>query len=187
MAIKLQKNTSIYLKNTIKSHFLTLLLVFTLWNNNHVILLANHEALCCYLVTKPYPYPGGLRSVGSHRVGYDWSNLAAVAAASHIQLTAIPWTIAHQAPLSMGFPRQEHWSRLPFPSPGDLPNPQINPAPYLLHWQVDSLPLSHQGNPIKTVQTIVKNPSRRKSSLNNFYIYWLSVWCQGCQLVSFWS
>ena len=127
MAIKLQKNTSIYLKNTIKSHFLTLLLVFTLWNNNHVILLANHEALCCYLVTKPYPYPGGLRSVGSHRVGYDWSNLAAVAAASHIQLTAIPWTIAHQAPLSMGFPRQEHWSRLPFPSPGDLPNPGIKP------------------------------------------------------------
>ena len=39
-----------------------------------------------------------------------------------------PWIVAHQAPLSMGFPRQEYWSRLPFPSPGDLPNPGIEPA-----------------------------------------------------------
>jgi len=36
-----------------------------------------------------------------------------------------PWTVAHQAPLSMGFPRQEHWSGLPFPSSTDLPNPRI--------------------------------------------------------------
>ena len=36
-----------------------------------------------------------------------------------------PWTIAHQAPLYMGFPKQEYWSGLPFPSPGDLPNPGI--------------------------------------------------------------
>ena len=39
-----------------------------------------------------------------------------------------PWTVAHQAPLSMGFPRQEYWSGLPFLSPGDLPNPGIEPA-----------------------------------------------------------
>ena len=39
-----------------------------------------------------------------------------------------PWTIAHQAPLFMGFTRQEHWSRLPFPSPGDLPDTEIIPA-----------------------------------------------------------
>ena len=38
------------------------------------------------------------------------------------------WTIAHQAPLSMGFPRQEYWSMLPFPSPGDLPDPGIKPV-----------------------------------------------------------
>ena len=37
----------------------------------------------------------------------------------------IPWTVAHQAPLSMGFSRQEYWSELPFPLPGDLPNPGI--------------------------------------------------------------
>ena len=39
--------------------------------------------------------------------------------------SVIPWTVAHQAPLSMGFPRQEYWSRLPFPSPGDLPDPGV--------------------------------------------------------------
>ena len=38
-----------------------------------------------------------------------------------------PWTIAHQAPVSMGFPRQEYWSVLPFPSPGDLPVSDIEP------------------------------------------------------------
>ena len=53
------------------------------------------------------------------------SNVIAVYSLSHIQFFVIPWTIAHQAPLSMGFPRQENWSRLPFPSPGDLPNPGI--------------------------------------------------------------
>ena len=38
------------------------------------------------------------------------------------------WTVAHQAPLSMGFSRQEYWSGLPFPAPGDLPNPEIKPV-----------------------------------------------------------
>ena len=42
-------------------------------------------------------------------------------------LFATPWTVAHQAPLSMGFSRQEYWSGLPFPSPGDLPDPGIEP------------------------------------------------------------
>ena len=49
---------------------------------------------------------------------------------------ATPWTVARQATLSMGFPRQEHWSGLPFPSPGDLPDPRIEPVPPA--WQVDS-------------------------------------------------
>ena len=44
-----------------------------------------------------------------------------------VQLFVTPWTVAHQAPLSVGFPRQEYWSGLPFPSPGDLPNPGIEP------------------------------------------------------------
>ena len=44
---------------------------------------------------------------------------------SVVRLFAIPWTVAHQAPLSIGFSRQEYWRGLPFPSPGDLPNPGI--------------------------------------------------------------
>ena len=44
---------------------------------------------------------------------------------------ATPWTVARQAPLSMGFPSQEYWSGLPFPSPGDLPDPGINASPVL--------------------------------------------------------
>ena len=46
---------------------------------------------------------------------------------SRVQLFATPWTVAYQAPPSMGFSRQECWSRLPFPSPGDRPNPGIEP------------------------------------------------------------
>ena len=57
-----------------------------------------------------------------------------------------PWTIACQAPLSMEFPRQEYWSRLPFPFPADLPNLWTEPTPPTL--QADSLPLSHQGSPM---------------------------------------
>ena len=61
---------------------------------------------------------------------------------------ATPWTVAHQAALSVGFPRQEYWSRLPFPSPGDLPDPCMR----LLHWQKDSLPLCHlSGMQIRSV------------------------------------
>ena len=54
----------------------------------------------------------------------------------------IPWTVACQAPRSMGFSRQEYWSGLPFPSPGDLPNPGIEPGSPAL--QADSLLLSHR-------------------------------------------
>ena len=52
-----------------------------------------------------------------------------------------PWTVACQAPLSVEFSRWEHWSKLPFPSPGDLPDPGMEPMSSAL--QVDSLPLSH--------------------------------------------
>ena len=55
---------------------------------------------------------------------------------------ATPWTIAHRAPLSMGFSRQ-YWSRLPFPSPGDLPDPGLEPRSPAL--QEDSLPTELQG------------------------------------------
>ena len=47
---------------------------------------------------------------------------------SRAQLFAAPWTVADQAPLPMGFSRQEYWSGLPFPSPGDLPDPGFEPG-----------------------------------------------------------
>ena len=59
--------------------------------------------------------------------------------------SATPWTIAHQAPPSMEFSRQEHWSGLPFPSPGDLPNPGIEPGSPAL-W-ADALLSEPPGNP----------------------------------------
>ena len=61
-----------------------------------------------------------------------------------VQLFATPWTVARQAPLSMEFSRQEYWSGLPFLLQGIFPTQGLNPT--LLHWQVDSLPLSHLGS-----------------------------------------
>ena len=67
---------------------------------------------------------------------------------SHVQLFVTPWAVAHQAPLSMGFSRQEYWSGLPCPSPGNLPNPGLNSCLLcLLHWEVGSLPLVPSGKP----------------------------------------
>ena len=59
---------------------------------------------------------------------------------------ATQWTVAHQALPSMRFSKQKYWSGLPFPFPGDLPNPGIDLASRLLHWQADSLLLNHQGD-----------------------------------------
>ena len=56
-----------------------------------------------------------------------------------------PWTVARQVPLSLGFPRQEYCSGLPFPSPGNLPDPGIKPVSPAL--QVNSLSLSDLGGP----------------------------------------
>ena len=65
---------------------------------------------------------------------------------SRVRLFATPWTVAYQSPQSMGFSRQEYWSTLPFPSPGDLPNPGIKSASPAL--QTDALPSEPPGNMI---------------------------------------
>ena len=69
-----------------------------------------------------------------------------------------PWTVTHQAPLSMGFSRREYWSGLPFPTPGDLPHPGTELVSLVL--QADSLPtepltLSHTGGPINIYKASV--------------------------------
>ena len=69
---------------------------------------------------------------------------------SRVRLFVIPWTVAHQAPPSLGFSRQEYWSGLPFPSPGDLPDPGIEPrSPEL---QADTLTSEPPGKPILDIQ-----------------------------------
>ena len=64
---------------------------------------------------------------------------------SRVRLFVTPWTVAYKAPPSMGFSRQEYWSGLPFPSPGDLPNPGTEPRSPVL--QADSLLSKPPGKP----------------------------------------
>ena len=73
---------------------------------------------------------------------------------SGVRLFGTAWTVAYQAPPSMEFSRQECWSGLPFPSPGDLPNPGFKPwSPAL---QADALPSEPPGKPIKTGKGLIK-------------------------------
>ena len=82
-------------------------------------------------------------------LGGKWACVAVVYSLSCVGLFATPWTVAHQAPLSMGFSRQEYWSRLPLPSPGDLLDPEIESlSPVSPASKADSLPLSHRGSQI---------------------------------------
>ena len=76
---------------------------------------------------------------------------------------AAPWTVACQAPLSMRFSRQEYWSGLPFPSPGDLPDPGIEPrSPEL---QADSFPTELQGKPNTLLTVNQTNLHKMEKSL----------------------
>ena len=72
-----------------------------------------------------------------------WMHACVLSHFSRVQLFATPWTVAHQAPLSMGFSRQEYWSGLPLPSPGNPLTQGLNLLLLcLLHWQAGSLPLA---------------------------------------------
>ena len=98
---------------------------------------------------------------------------------SCVRLFATTWTVARQAPLSMGLSRREYSSGLPFPSPVDLPDPDVNPC--LLHWQADSLPLSHQGSPYCPVY--INNCSNYQWMTDNVakaypnWTFFLSIFC----------
>ena len=69
---------------------------------------------------------------------YKWNLL------SHIWLFVTPWTVARRAPLSMGFPMQAYWGGLPFPLPGDLPDPGIEPKRWGFHPWVRMIPWSRK-------------------------------------------
>ena len=81
--------------------------------------------------TRPFRYD-------QNQIPYDYTVKVKVKSLSHVQLFATPWTITYQDLPTMGFPRQEYWSGLPFPSPGDLPNPGIELRSPVL--QADALP-----------------------------------------------
>ena len=69
--------------------------------------------------------------------------------------SATAWTVAHQASLSMGFFKQEYWSGLPFPSPGHLPSPRMEPASYASPvLQADSLSTEPSGKPDSLLRTL---------------------------------
>ena len=89
-----------------------------------------------------------------------------------------PWTAAHQSHLSMGFPRQECWSGLPFPSPGDLPDPGLEPASSGLAGRF--FLLSHQGSPLVTVTLYYNGDQSAKTGVTDpgaflFYLPFFST------------
>ena len=100
--------------------------------------------------------PGGLPSMGSHRVrsSVHWEALPSPptvpTCVTGVQTCALPisWAVAYQAPLSMEFSRQEYWNGYPFPSLGDLPNPGIELEPPAL--QANSLLSEQPGRPVNS-------------------------------------
>ena len=91
-------------------------------------------------------------------LGKDYSIKVKVKSLSPVQLFAVPWTVVYQASLSMGFSRQEYWSGLPFPSPGDLPNPGVEPRSPAL--QADALPSKPPGKPLSNIM-LRKTPAQQ--------------------------
>ena len=129
--------------------------------------MATHSSILAWRIpwTKEL---GRLQSTGSQTVGYHWvtslqgdnsflrefqkmkASNNVLSCFSHVWLFETPWTVACQAPLSMGFSRQEYWGVFPAPPPGDLPHPGIKMSLLCLwHWQMDSLPLAPPGEPLK--------------------------------------
>ena len=93
---------------------------------------------------------------------------------SHVWLFATLRTIACQAPLSMAFSKQEYWSGLPCPPPGNLPGPGIEPlSPAAPAWQVDSLSLSCQGSPypVSSHSSFPSPPSSCQSLIYSLHLY----------------
>ena len=88
---------------------------------------------------------GSEQSIALKNVVLEPDERKKVKSLSHVQLFATPWTVAYQGPLSMGFSRQQYWSGLPFPSPGDLPDPGIEARFPAL--RADALPPEPPGKP----------------------------------------
>ena len=116
-----------------------------------------------------------------------YPRLVKVKSLSRVRLIAIPWTVAHQAPPSMGLSRQEYWSGLPFPSPGDLPKPGIEPRSDTL--QANALPVEPQGKPSVLIESKVK--VKLLSRVRLFATAWTVAYnappSMGCSRQEYWS
>ena len=129
-----------YLRKSPGRFYLFLIFFFCLRKWSHSVCLT----LCDPIDGSPpgFPIPGILqaRTLGWVAISFSnaWKWKVKVKSLSGVWLLVTPWTAAYQAPLSMGFSRQEYWSELPLPSPGDLPNPGVELwSPSL---QADALP-----------------------------------------------
>ena len=99
---------------------------------------------------------------------------------SRVRLFVTPWTVAYQAPPSMGSSRQECWSGLPFPSPGDLPDPGIEPRSPAL--QADALPSEPPGKPYS-----ISSPQKETLASVSSHSPWQPlVYCVSLDLPVFW-
>ena len=88
----------------------------------------NSKGIICFIyISRPLITHLGIIGIinSSAMSSSEWLEVACVCAVSHVQHFAAQWTITHQDPLSMEFFRQDYWRGLPFPTPGDLPNPGI--------------------------------------------------------------
>ena len=108
------------------------------------------------------------REVVQHLMGTDQrlSVRVCVQSLSCLRLFVVAWTVAHKAPLSMGFSRQEYWNGLPFPPPGELPDPGIEPAPLgSPALQADSLPVAPPGKYRVETRDTAKHPTMHRPPL----------------------
>ena len=118
-----------------------------------------------------------LRDEWRNKMWYIHTGYSEMKLLSCVLLFATPWTVTYKAPPSMGFSRQEYWSGLPFPSPGDLPNPGIEPRSPAL--QADALTSEPPGRStgynspkyysgICCIAQLVKNPPAMQETLTQF-------------------
>ena len=145
-------NEALWLSRNKKSNFQTPTFI-SLFNNK----IYSHD--------NPHIFQQG-RLLGCSYITSPWLNFtfdvsflcAPVKLLSRVQLIATPWTVAYQAPPSMEFSKQEYWSGLPFPSPGDLPNPGIQPRSPAL--RADVFPFETLGKPSIYVFVVGRSPPR---------------------------
>ena len=95
-------------------------------------------------------------------------DLVKVKSLSHVQLFVTPWTVAYHAPQSMEFSRQKYWSGLPFPSPGDRPNPGTEPGSPAL--QADSLATREAALYFSLANTKINQPTNKNACFLEFWI-----------------